>query len=132
MARMKGAGEAYQVGSLVGFKLTKDDLEDLIPYLNERKAAGEEISGLLRGVLRDHVRRQTDPQPPQLDPDQLAGWVGGLIRRAMTGEGESQPLTLAEAKAVARVADEIDAHADAVSLVRTKLGSKFADDDDEE
>lgn len=129
MARGKSV-EGYQVGSLVGFKLTKED-QDLIPYLNERKAAGEEMSGLLRGILREHVRRQTDPAPPQLDPEQLAGWVGNLIRRAMTGEGEEQQLTPAEVRAVARVADEIDSHADAVQLVRKKLGSQFADDDED-
>ncbi|HLO08590.1 MAG TPA: hypothetical protein VK198_18250 [Terriglobales bacterium] len=128
MARMKG--EAYQVGSLVGFKLTREDLADIIPFLNERKAAGDEISGLLRGIVREHVRKQTNPGPPHVDPDQLASWVGQLIRRAMTGEGELQPLTQAEARAVIQVAAEIDAHADAVGVVKAKLGSKFADDDD--
>jgi hypothetical protein len=126
MARTKG--DAYQVGSLVGFKLTREDLEDLIPFLNTRKTAGDEISGLLRGIVREHVRRQTDPGPPQVDPDQLAGWIGQLIRRAMTEEGAIQPLTPAEAGAVVRVAAEVDKHADAVSLVKAKLGSKFADD----
>lgn len=127
MARTKG--DAYQVGSLVGFKLTREDLEDIIPFLNGRKAAGDEISSLIRGIVREFVRKQTNPSPPQVDPDQLAGWVGQLIRRAMTGEKELQPLTLAEARAVVQVATEIDAHADAVSIVRAKLGSKFADDD---
>lgn len=129
MARAKG--DAYQVGSLVGFKLTKEDLEDIIPFLNRRRATGDEISGLLRGIVREHVRRQTDPGPPQVDPDQLAGWVGQLIRRAMTGEGELQPLTPAEARAVVQVVAVVDAHADAVGLVKSKLGSKFADDDED-
>lgn len=85
MARIK-PGEAYTSGSLVGFKLTKDD-EDLLRYLNERKAAGDEISSLLRSVLREHVRRLTDPAPPQVDPDQLARWVGTVVRQALTEEG---------------------------------------------
>jgi hypothetical protein len=129
MARTKG--DAYEVGSLVGFKLTREDLDDIIPFLNRRRRVGDEISSLLRGIVRDYVRRQTDPGPPQVDPEQLAGWVGQLIRRAMTGEGDLQPLTPAEERAVVQVAAEIDAHAGAVNLVKAKLGSKFADDDDD-
>lgn len=129
MARAKV--DAYQVGSLVGFKLTREDLEDLVPFLNRRKAAGDEISSVLRSIVREHVQNQTDPGPPQVDPDQLAGWIGNLVRRAMTGDGELQQLTIAEARAVVQVAAEIDAHADAVSLVKSKLGSKFADDDED-
>lgn len=129
MARTKA--ESYEVGSLVGFKLTRDDQADLIPFLNQRKSAGDEISSLLRGIVREYVRRQTDPEPPQLDPEQLAMWVANLVRRALAGEGDPQPLTPAEARAVVHVATEIDAHADAVNVVKARLGSKFADDDED-
>jgi hypothetical protein len=129
MARTKG--DAYQVGSLVGFKLTREDLDDVIPFLNRRRHAGDEISSVLRGIVREHIQKEINPGPPQVDPDQLANWIGNLVRRAMTMEGEILPLTPAEARAVAKVAAEIDAHAGAVNLVKAKLGSKFADDDED-